>query len=92
VTDSDCPIGCPDCRMLLLCIAALLAGIVSACPRLPPVAGCTPGAQRCERDTPEVCSATQRWHRAGDLPCSAVGGVCAVHDGIARCARDGGVP
>ena len=69
--------------------------LVAGCPKLPPVSGCTPGAQRCEADGPEVCSSTQRWHRAGDVACSAVVGACVVRNGIAVCARataDGGVP
>ena len=68
--------------------------LVAGChPRLPPVSGCTPGAQRCEADGPEVCSASQRWHRAGDVTCAAVGGACVVRNGIAVCARatDGGM-
>jgi len=40
-----------------------------------------------------VCSASQRWEPAGDLPCAAVGAVCVESDGgLAHCAaaRDGG--
>ena len=71
--------------------AALLAASVSGCPRLPPVSGCVPGAQRCAGDAPEVCSASRRWHRAGDAPCAAVGGACATDGGVAYCApADGG--
>lgn len=56
----------------------LLVASLAACPRLPPVSGCELGAQRCESDRPEVCSASGRWHRVGDLPCAAVGGACVV--------------
>lgn len=63
----------------------LLVAALAACPRLPPVAGCELGAQRCESDRPEVCSASGRWHRVGDLPCAAVGGACLVAGGRAFC-------
>lgn len=70
---------------------ALLAASLAGCPRLPPVSGCTPGEQRCAGDAPEVCSATRRWHRAGDAPCAAVGGACVTDGGVAYCApADGG--
>jgi hypothetical protein len=68
--------------MRLILLALLLAG----CPRLPPVSGCNPGAQACLADAPHVCSTSQRWERAGDLACSAVGGVCSVVGGRAYCA------
>lgn len=70
-----------------------LAGLVglAACPRLPPVSDCTPGAQRCAADRPEVCSATRRWHPIGDTTCGAVGARC-VEGLSAHCApADGGV-
>lgn len=63
----------------------LLVASLVACPRLPPVSGCELGAQRCESDRPEVCSASGRWHRVGDLPCAAVGGACLVAGGRAFC-------
>jgi len=71
--------------------AVALIGIVGAvglmgCPRMPPVSGCQPEAQTCIADAPHVCSASQRWHRAGDLRCRAVGGVCTVMGGRAFCA------
>ncbi len=80
----------------LLAVVVLLAvaGVVATgCPRLPPVSGCNPMAQACIADRPHVCSASQRWQSAGDLACSAVGGVCAVANGRAYCAplTDGGV-
>jgi hypothetical protein len=65
---------------------ALLALALTGCPRLPPVAGCQPEAQTCISDSPHVCSASQRWQRAGDLACAAVGGVCSVVGGRAYCA------
>lgn len=80
-------------------LALALGGAVAltppgCAPRLPPVAGCAPTAQRCgPSGTPEVCSASQRWEPAGDLPCAAVGAVCVESDGgLAHCAaaRDGG--
>ena len=82
--------GRAEVGALVILAAVGLVG-VTACPRLPPVSGCTPGAQRCEGDRPEVCSATRRWHPVGDVPCSAVGGVCVV--GLAaHCATaNGGV-
>ena len=64
----------------------LLALLLSACPRLPPVSGCNPGAQACLANAPHICSTSQRWQRAGDLACSAVGGVCIVTSGRAYCA------
>jgi Tfp pilus assembly protein PilN len=74
-------------------VAVALIGIVGAvgvalsgCPRMPPVSGCQPEAQTCIGDAPHVCSASQRWHRAGDLSCAAVGGVCTVMGGRALCA------
>ena len=74
-----------------LLVWLLLAG----CPRLPPVSHCRPTEQRCARDSPEVCSATQRWEPASDTSCGFVGGICVVSDaGVARCVlvTDGGVP
>ena len=78
----------------LLMLALLALGAVTGCPRLPPVSGCTPTAQRCgPSGYPEVCSASQRWEPAGDVSCVAVGGVCVLADGVARCApADGGAP
>jgi hypothetical protein len=63
------------------------------CPHLPPVSGCEPTAQTCIQDSPHVCSASQRWERAGDLTCAAVGAVCVTTSGVARCvaATDAGV-
>jgi len=72
----------------------LLVALAACRPNLGPVAGCTPGASACERDRPVTCSASQRWTPAGNLPCSAIGGVCVVGDGgIAHCGappRDAG--
>lgn len=82
----------------LLGIVAAVGAMVMGCPRNPPVSGCQPEAQTCIADAPHVCSASQRWHRAGDLRCRAVGGVCTVMGGRAFCAAasdagvaDGGV-
>ena len=87
--------GSVDLPGLLTClIAAILAGaLLAGCPRNPPVSGCQPEAQTCIRDRPHVCSASQRWHVAGNLQCSAVGGVCTVLGGRAYCGpvADGGL-
>ena len=88
--------GSVDLPGLLTClIAAILAGALCVgCPRNPPVSGCQPEAQTCIGDRPSVCSASQRWHAAGNLQCSAVGGVCTVLGGRAYCApvADAGSP
>ncbi len=88
--------GSVDLPGLLTClIAAILAGALCVgCPRLPPISGCQPEAQTCIRDRPHVCSASQRWHAAGNLQCSAVGGVCTVLGGRAYCGpvADAGSP
>ena len=68
-----------------LALAAILA--LACSPSLPPVAGCTPGTQRCHDDAPEVCSASQRWEPAGTARCADVGGVCVVRGAVARCGR-----
>jgi len=81
---------------LLVLLWAGLAVELQGCPRLPPVAGCAPTAQRCgPSGHPEVCSASQRWEPAGDVSCAAVGGVCVLEAGVAHCApapSDGGAP
>ena len=79
--------GSVDLPGLLTCIvAAILAGaLLAGCPRNPPVSGCQPEAQTCINDRPHVCSASQRWHVAGNLLCSQVGGVCTVLGGRAYC-------
>lgn len=56
------------------------------CPRNPPVSGCQPEAQTCINARPHVCSASQRWHVAGDRSCASIGGVCTVLGGRAYCA------
>lgn len=76
-------------------LAALIVVVACAvgCPR---PRDCTPATQRCESDTPVVCSAEGRsWHVSGEpvVRCAQVGGVCVVRDGVAHCARrDGGAP
>lgn len=74
-------------RPAILVTALLWAaiGALAGCPRLPPQSGCAPETQRCDGDFREVCSATGRWHRAGDLSCAAVGGSCLVAQGRAFC-------
>lgn len=77
----------------VVCIA--LGVVLYGCPRLPPVSGCAPTAQRCADGRPEVCSGSQRWEPVGDLACGQVGGLCVVSDaGVAHCVRatDGGAP
>ena len=76
--------------LLVICGAVVVASVVGAvltgCPRLPPVSGCTPRAYRCtDSGRPEVCSTSQRWEPIGDEPCSASGNVCVV-DRTAHCA------
>lgn len=70
--------------LLFLLTVALLCATVPAC--LPP-ATCTPGAMRCDDDTPMTCSSTGReWAvSAPRVRCAEVGGVCAVHDNLAAC-------
>lgn len=88
--------GSVDLPGLLTClIAAILAGALCVgCPRNPPVSGCQPEAQTCINDRPHVCSASQRWHVAGDRTCSSIGGQCTVLGGRAHCApvADAGSP
>lgn len=83
--------GSIDVRSMLVVVVALavalpLGVVVAGCPRMPPVSGCSPMAQTCINDSPHVCSASQRWHRAGALTCAEVGGSCAVVGGRAYCA------
>ena len=88
--------GSIDLPGLLTCIIGLiLAGALCVgCPRNPPVSGCQPEAQTCINDRPHVCSASQRWHVAGDRTCAQVGGVCTVLGGRAYCGpvADAGSP
>lgn len=72
--------------VVALAVALPLGVVVAGCPRMPPVSGCSPMAQTCIADSPHVCSASQRWHRAGALTCAEVGGSCAVVGGRAYCA------
>ena len=93
---SDGQRGSVDLPGLLTClIAAILAGaLLAGCPRNPPISGCQPEAQTCINNRPHVCSASQRWHVAGNLRCSAIGGVCTVLGGRAYCGpvADAGSP
>ena len=67
---------------------ACVVGAVSACPQLPPVAGCRVGAYACRDGAPAVCSSSLRWEPIGDRSCPSVGAVCvAPTDGPAHCAR-----
>jgi hypothetical protein len=78
---------------LVVLLACGLGAVVSGCPR---PRDCTPASQRCEGDTPVVCSAEGRsWRVSGDprVTCAQVGGVCVVRDGRAFCGRaDAGAP
>jgi hypothetical protein len=81
--------------LLTFVVGVLLAGALCVgCPRNPPVSGCQPEAQTCINDRPHVCSASQRWHVAGDRTCSSIGGQCTVLGGRAYCApvADAGSP
>ena len=76
----------------LLCVASGAASLVvlaSGCrPNLGPVVNCRVGSYACVRDTPVVCSPSQRWQPAGDRSCGSAGAVCvAPTDGPAHCAR-----
>ena len=79
--------------VVVFAVATPMGALIAGCPRLPPVSGCQPEAQTCIADSPHVCSASQRWHRAGDLTCTQVGAVCLVAGGRAYCgaAADGGL-
>lgn len=87
-------------RLAALILAASLVGAVTCgCPR---PRDCTPASQRCEADTPVVCSAEGRsWRVSGEprVTCAQIGGVCVVREGRAYCAApdagvvaDGGAP
>lgn len=83
--------GSASVRALLGAVVALsvvlpLGVALYGCPRNPPVSGCQPEAQTCINDRPHVCSASQRWHVAGDRSCASIGGVCTVLGGRAYCA------
>ena len=98
--DRDSQRGSVGLRALLAFVVVLavvvpLGAAVTGCPSsLPPVAGCEPLAQACIADRPHVCSASQRWERAGSVSCGEVRGVCVVTDGRAHCAApaDAGAP
>ena len=74
-------------------IVLLLAAALAACPKLPPVSGCTPTAQAC-RPGPVVCSASQRWEPAHDRPCLDGEACVVLTSGVAACVplADGGSP
>lgn len=76
-------------RVRAFALGALL--VVGCKPNLPPVSGCEPFRGYCVHDRIATCSASQRLHVHGDLPCARVGGVCVVRDRVARCETiDGG--
>lgn len=79
---------------LLLVLSLSLA----ACPQLPAPSGCTVHSYRCAPNPPaeppgshpEVCSASQRWTRIGDVGCQAIPpgtARCVVEEGLAFCAN-----
>jgi len=76
----------------VLLLACLAGAVTCGCPR---PRDCTPATQRCEADTPVVCSAEGRsWRVSGDprVTCAQIGGVCVVREGRAYCAApDAGV-
>jgi len=77
----------------LVIVACVVGALTCGCPR---PRDCTPATQRCEGDTPVVCSAEGRsWTVSGDprVTCARIGGVCVVREGRAFCARatDAGV-
>lgn len=77
-------------RVRAFVLGAMLA--LGCKPNLPPVSGCEPFRGYCVHDRIATCSASQRLHVHGDLPCARVGGVCVVRDRVARCETiDGGV-
>lgn len=81
--------------VVTLSVVVPVGAALTGCPRNPPVSGCQPEAQTCISDSPHVCSASQRWHRAGSLTCGEISGVCTVLGGRAYCAPlpvDAGVP
>lgn len=66
----------------------VVLAVGTGCPKLPPVSGCAPLAQRCDGDRPQVCSPSHRWHTVGDERCDATPGQsCQVRNGVAGCAR-----
>ena len=66
----------------------VVLAVGTGCPKLPPVSGCAPLAQRCDGDRPQVCSPSHRWHTVGDERCDATPGQsCQVRAGVAGCAR-----
>ena len=76
----------------VLLLACLAGAVTCGCPR---PRDCTPATQRCEADTPVVCSAEGRsWRVSGDprVTSAQIGGVCVVREGRAYCASpDAGV-
>lgn len=72
------------CAAVLAFTAVALAG----CPAWVRPACGAPGAYSCVNDRPHVCSPSGALTPVGDLPCSRVGGPCAMSDaGVAHCAR-----
>lgn len=79
---------------LAVWLVLLVVAVMSAPGCLPPV-DCTPSTSFCtSAGVPAVCSSTGRtWAVSSPaVPCSEVGGVCAMREGVAACVRpDGGV-
>ncbi len=70
-------------RLLMLALSLVLA--LAACPKLPPVSGCTPLTYHCVNGSPFVCSSSMRLEPIGDRSCASVGAVCVV-ERTAHCA------
>lgn len=79
-------------------LLTVLAAALAACPHLPEPSGCRPRSYRCADNPadepagahPEVCSASQRWTRIGDVGCQAIPpgtATCVVENGLAFCAN-----
>ena len=77
--------------MRVLWIAPAIGLVIAGCPAMPKPDGCSPGAQRCYNDVPQVCSPSGRWSSTS-RPCIQVGAQCcntpSVYDGrpIYTCA------
>lgn len=83
-----------DALVVAGCVAvcAFSAAMLAGCPAWVRPACGAPGAYSCAGDQPHVCSPSGALTPVGDLPCSRVGGQCAMSDaGVAHCAPvDGG--
>lgn len=69
-----------NARILFLVLGAALGVTLSGCPQLPPVSNCQPFTTRCDGNTPQVCSGSQRWTASQDTPCAAPTTCCWTAD------------